>query len=222
MAAENLNAILAAKGYNRNALNHAVNSSHLTNIAVRIGDWESCATFLGIPQEDVDDINEENRRVRKRRIAMLQRWKQLKGREATYLNLMESFAQLGRKDLIEFVLIISPDVLGKQEDDSEEYININVEGAREARHMLLLFLTSILQTRKCIATGLCLRPCSVNFKLFTCASYMCHNVYIMLTMYPLDCFMYGINGPSGPLEAEEWFAGTICVRYRMARNFRGI
>ena len=35
---------------------------------------------------------------------MLDRWKQLKGKEATYLRLIESLAQMGRRDLIEFIL----------------------------------------------------------------------------------------------------------------------
>ena len=103
--------------------------NELPKIAVRITDWENCAAFLGIPREDVNDIIEENGRVRNRRIAMLQRWKELKGREATYLNLMESLAQMGRRDLVEFILSPEIKLPMTSEVKEEEYFNVMDEGS---------------------------------------------------------------------------------------------
>ena len=145
MASQTLSDFLAAKlkGYQRSDLNSVIPQNRLTQIAVRIGaDWESCAHFLGIPQDDIDDIIEEKNQVRMRRIAMLHRWKQLKGKEATYLSLIESLAQMGRRDLIEFILSL------EIKREAEENVDVLKESSREIRHFLLLVLTSCLQIGK--------------------------------------------------------------------------
>lgn len=141
--------ILAAKGYERHdsKLNYVIKSSQLTKIAVRIGDWESCALLLGLSKEDVNDIIEEKSRARTRKITMLLRWKELKGNEATYLKLIEALAQIGRRDLIEFILG-SEIKLPKSDSEEEEYLNFMDENSREIRHVLFLVLTSFLKMGK--------------------------------------------------------------------------
>ena len=113
---------------------------------MRIGDWESCALLLGLSKEDVNDIIEEKSRTRTRRITMLLRWKELKGNEATYLKLIEALAQIGRRDLIEFIL--GSEIKLPKSDSEEEYLNFMDENSREIRHVLFLVLTSFLKMGK--------------------------------------------------------------------------
>ena len=51
------------------------------------GDWESLATFIGIPPGDIDEIKDEYRKPLDRRLAMMRRWHKLWGKEAMYLKL---------------------------------------------------------------------------------------------------------------------------------------
>lgn len=101
-----LTSILADKGLNKEnqILKNRVTAKVRNKIAVKIGDWKSCAAFLGVPEQDVDDIIEENRRIRQRRIAMLRRWDELYGQGATYLRLAEGLASIGRRDVIELLI----------------------------------------------------------------------------------------------------------------------
>ena len=54
--------------------------------------------------EEVDDIKQKYREPLDMRLAMMRRWKELEGREATYLKLVDGLMQVGRRDLIEVVL----------------------------------------------------------------------------------------------------------------------
>ena len=70
-------------------------------IAVKIGDWRSCAAFLDLPDQDIADIADEHSRIRQQRIALLRLWYEQNGREATYMRLAEALANIGRRDIIE-------------------------------------------------------------------------------------------------------------------------
>ena len=67
------------------------------------GDWESLATFIGVPPGDVESIKEEYRRPLERRLAMMRRWHELWGEKATYHRLVEGLRQIGRRDLLELL-----------------------------------------------------------------------------------------------------------------------
>ena len=49
-------------------------------------------------------IKDEYRNPLDRRLAMMRRWHELCGKEATYLRLVEGLKKIQRKDLIEFIL----------------------------------------------------------------------------------------------------------------------
>ena len=99
-----LDALLLTHGLRRETLKCVVSEEHRNEIANRVGgDWESLATFVGVPSGDIDDIKEEHRKPLDRRLAMMRRWYELTGKEATYLRLIEGLKQIGRKDLIEFI-----------------------------------------------------------------------------------------------------------------------
>ena len=91
-------------GISKEILKCVVSNKHRNDIASKIGDaWESLATFIGVPPEDVHDIKEEYRKPLDRRLAMMRRWHELWGSEATYRRLVEGLRQIGRRDLIEFL-----------------------------------------------------------------------------------------------------------------------
>ena len=91
-------------GISEETLKCVVSSKHRKEIAKRVGDdWESLATFIDISSVDVDDIKEKYEEPLDRRLAMMRRWHELWGSEATYLRLVEGLRQIGRRDLIEFL-----------------------------------------------------------------------------------------------------------------------
>ena len=103
-----LDHILEQRGLARETLKRPITTDHLSRIAVRIGsDWKSCAAFLGIPNRFVEDIEHEEKKVRNMRIKLFSIWHEFHGEDATYLNLAEVLADLGRKDLIELLIKLS-------------------------------------------------------------------------------------------------------------------
>lgn len=141
--------ILADNGLNKDdqVINCRIVAKDRNKIAVKISDWKSCAAFLGLAEQDVDDIIEENRRVRHRRIAMLRRWDERNGQEATYLKLAECLASMGRRDLIELLIL-------------EPISQLEVGGCAHERNRKTLVLRRtkqlILSCKYCIV--LCLWP----------------------------------------------------------------
>ena len=115
-----LDALLQTHGVRRETLKCVVSEEHRNEIAKKIGgDWESLATFIGVPSVEVDDIKEKCREPLDRRLAMMRRWHELWGRKATYHRLVEGLKQIGRKDLIEFIAPQQLDVkvLDKNQSD---------------------------------------------------------------------------------------------------------
>ena len=96
-----LESILRDNGMSKETLKRSTTKDHRNKIAQKIGrDWESLATIIGVPSEDVYDIKEEYGKPLDRRLAMMRRWHELWGEEATYLKLVEGLRQIGRRDLI--------------------------------------------------------------------------------------------------------------------------
>ena len=117
--------LLARTGVTRKELNRPLREDHRNDIAVRIGkDWESLATFIGVAPQDVYDIIEvyppENPAVspRDRRLALMRRWEELYGSEATYLKLIQGLEQLGRRDLSELLIRLATQVSGSQKQQT--------------------------------------------------------------------------------------------------------
>ena len=98
----NLDQLLLA---NEAILKCEVSEQHSHEVAKRIGDaWESLATFIGISNVEVDDIKVKYKELLDRRLAMMRRWHELWGKEATYNRLVEGLKQIGRRDLIDLIL----------------------------------------------------------------------------------------------------------------------
>ena len=103
---EDLDAILEAKGVNRDTLSCTTTEEHRNIIAKEIdGALEILAPFIGVPLKEVANIKDEHlRKPLIMRLAMMERWYELHGSNATYLKLVEGLREIGRRDLIEIVI----------------------------------------------------------------------------------------------------------------------
>lgn len=97
-----LDRILRDKGLTREDLNRPVRVDHLNRVALRIRDWKSCAALLGISQDVIDDIDEEERNIKSKRIKVFSIWQEWYENDATYLMLANVLVEMERRDLIEF------------------------------------------------------------------------------------------------------------------------
>ena len=82
-------------------MNRKIDLQYLNKIALKITDWKSCVTLLGVSQQDVDDIETEQSKVRHRRLRSFQLWHNENGEDATYIKLAAALVQLERVDLVE-------------------------------------------------------------------------------------------------------------------------
>ena len=73
---------------------------HLCIIAQSIAEWKGIAPFLGIKATDEVEIAYSGP-VIAQKVAMLRKWKQSLGAEATYKKLAEAFRRCNRKDLVD-------------------------------------------------------------------------------------------------------------------------
>ncbi len=96
-----LDRILCAKGLTRGDLNRPVKVAHLYRVAPRIRDWKRCAALLGIGQDIIDAVDEEERNVKYKKIKVFSIWQELHGNDATYLMLAKILVEMGRRDLVE-------------------------------------------------------------------------------------------------------------------------
>ena len=119
-----LDSVLAAKGTAKDdpRLKRKISTKHRNIIAGKIDDWKSCAAYLEVSDQDVDDIVEENRRVKHQRSSMLRLWWETNGNEATYLRLAKALARIDRRDLIEELLSMMASQSNQQ--------SINVKGSK--------------------------------------------------------------------------------------------
>ena len=105
MTTNALDELLIAYGLSREALKRRVSEKHRQNVAAAIGtDWETLASCIAIPREDVDDIKLDQTKQVNMRLAMMRRWHELYGSKATYLELINGLMQVGRRDLSESLL----------------------------------------------------------------------------------------------------------------------
>lgn len=104
-----LDQLMYNKGLSKQALRRkTVTSQHRYEIGQKIGQsWELLASQIGIPPQDVQDIKETYPLLAQQcdmRSAMMNKWYELYGSDASYLKLMEGLERVGRRDLIESVL----------------------------------------------------------------------------------------------------------------------
>ena len=82
-------------------LDQPCRDDHLSEIALSLTEWQSMAPFLGLSDAEEREIEEDSRPAKRRKVAMLRRWKEKYGKEATYRKLAKVFWKLERTDLVE-------------------------------------------------------------------------------------------------------------------------
>ena len=104
MAEPNLHSILESRQFTSDALRRKCSENHLAIIAQSITSWKQLSPFLGLTQQDEDDIQSDNMRNTERKLAMMRRWREKYGDEATYFRLAEAFEALKWRNCISKLL----------------------------------------------------------------------------------------------------------------------
>ena len=81
--------------------NKPCSDEHLADVSIFIADWRAVSPFLDLTEAEEIAILESTHSVPARRMAMLRKWKQKKGRAATYDKLCQAFRRCERLDLID-------------------------------------------------------------------------------------------------------------------------
>ena len=81
--------------------NKPCSDEHLADISILIADWRAVSPFLGLTEAEEIAILESTHSVPARKMAMLRKWKQKKGRAATCDQLSRVFRKCERLDLVE-------------------------------------------------------------------------------------------------------------------------
>ena len=97
-------------------LNRTCSSELLPRIALIIGDWKVIGPFLSISTDTIDEIDEQEKNVRRKKIALLNTWKTREGEKATYLKLVQALQYLQRQDIIDNIIEMVKDVPIPPED----------------------------------------------------------------------------------------------------------
>ena len=97
MAGVTVSELVEAVGISEASLRERCTDEHL-NIVARFLDWRTAAPRLGLSENEIEDIEDEDRRNEARRRKTLQIWKRKHCFKATYRRLVEVFLCLGRAD----------------------------------------------------------------------------------------------------------------------------
>ena len=97
MAGVTISELVEAVGISEAILRERCTDEHL-NIVARFLDWRTTAPCLGLSENEIEDIEDEDRRNDVRRRKTLQLWKRKHCFKATYRRLVEVFLCLGRAD----------------------------------------------------------------------------------------------------------------------------
>ena len=89
-----LQSILTSRRIPRSSLEVKCPEKHVVAITKSITRWKELSPFLGLSRQDEDDIEADNSKNAERRIAMMRRWSEKFGEEATYYRLVEAFETL--------------------------------------------------------------------------------------------------------------------------------
>ena len=95
-----LHTILAARQLAKTSLDVKCAEKHLIAITQSITSWKQLSPFLGLSQQDEEDIEADNSKNAKKKVAMMRRWSEKFGEEATYLRMAEAFETLQWRNCI--------------------------------------------------------------------------------------------------------------------------
>ena len=101
-----LEEVLFRHGLEKKDLARRYSSRARPKIADLLDDWKMVGLSLGFSWQKLSDIEVENHKVERRRVALLDAWEQREGQGATYLKLAEALYNRKRTDLVERLCVI--------------------------------------------------------------------------------------------------------------------
>ena len=107
---------------------------HLNKISGSIARWEELAPYLDLDEVEIEDIKEEHSSQKRRRQAMLGKWKEKNGTKATYRKLAKIFASQGRKNLAEELCKILTEENSSSDEDQAENKHMKTSAAIIAQY----------------------------------------------------------------------------------------
>ena len=118
---------------NQAKLDQPCRRKHLIKISGSIARWEELAPYLDLDEVEIEDIKEEHSSPKRRRQAMLGKWKEKNGMKATYRKLAKIFASQGRRNLAEELCKI----LTEESCSSDEDQIISLESKHNFVHLMI-------------------------------------------------------------------------------------
>ena len=106
MAAITLEELLKEVSVHPEKLNESISDDHLREIALFLPLWRAVATYLGLSESDLDDVEREERDEHMKELRALQKWKGKFAFKATYRKLVEVLLSLGIADVAEKVCLL--------------------------------------------------------------------------------------------------------------------
>ena len=98
-----LNDIISHYNIEEEQLQRVCSHNVRLNIAQQLSDWKMLGYYLNLTEQNLTAIERENDTESLRRVAMLNKWHEREGRNATYLRLAGALYQHGRSDLVELL-----------------------------------------------------------------------------------------------------------------------
>ena len=95
--------LLKEVGVQPEKLNERISDDHLREIALFLTEWKTVVPFLGLDENDVDSIEQEEKKEQVRKLKALRKWKSKFAFEATYRKLVEVLLSLTMTDVAEKV-----------------------------------------------------------------------------------------------------------------------
>ena len=102
-AAITLDELLADVGVCAEKLDKHISDDHFCEIALCMTEWKAVAPFLGLDDNDVDAIEQEQKSEQVRRLKALKKWKSKYGCKATYRKLVVVLLKLSKADVADEV-----------------------------------------------------------------------------------------------------------------------
>ena len=75
MATITLEELLGKVSVHPEKLNDSISHDHLREISIFLTSWRKVATYLGLNENDLDDVEQEGKDEQEKRIKALQKWK---------------------------------------------------------------------------------------------------------------------------------------------------
>ena len=95
--------LISHVGISADKLNQPCSDEHIKDIALFLTNRQTVATYLGLTEIDVEDVEEEGTKAQDKRYKVLRKWKAKNLFKATYRRLVDVFLKIGRADLAEKV-----------------------------------------------------------------------------------------------------------------------